>query len=416
MDELCKCGTAAASNELRLQCIKCSRYQHFHCASPDFKNIPSNKARSVIASLEAYWWCVQCQLINELDSGNETFINLVATKVSPNLQSRFDSLKEDIDNQVREAMITANQKIESQVTTALQAFFDKQQNNQSSPPNYAKLSLSAADFPPLAPNSPTPPSKRTQSTAPKPALTWKKIVIDCKAADIDDVEKLSQAALSKTKVSRIDRKKNSVVITVPDTEGDTAADKLTTGLTTKSVRVRANPTSKLTILNFPLSDTISEAKTRESVNAAILELLRERNPELDDPDVDVVYFRRNTRITDVCTVGIRLPTPIKRQLLNQGVVYVDFVACRVVDRVHVIQCYNCQSFHHTSDTCTKVPICVHCSGNHKSEDCSVKLSENFVPSCINCSGAGHSCVSHKANSLECPIFKSKFDLAKSKNQ
>eukprot|EP00116_Pleurobrachia_bachei_P004741 sb/3465003/ len=416
LNDTCKCGNETVPSDLRLRCNNCSRYQHFICASPDFKNIPSTKARTVISALEANWWCVKCQLINELDSGNETFINLVATKISPNLQSRFDSLKEDIDNQVREAMDTANQKIESQVTTALQAFFDKQQNKQPSPPNYAQLALTAADFPPLAPNSATPPSKRTPTTVTKSAIPWKKIVIDCDAADIDEVEKLSQAALLKTKVSKIDKKKNSVVITVPDTEGQKAADSLTAGLTTKSVRVRATPTSKVTILNFPLFETISAATTRESRNAAILELLREKNPELNDRDVDVVYFRPNARITDVCTVGIRLPTPIKRQLLNQGVVYVDFVACRVVDRVHVIQCYNCQSFHHTSDICTKEPICVHCAGSHKSDCCSVKSSENFVPSCINCSLASGSSESHKANSLDCPIYKSKFDVAKSKNE
>ena len=312
-------------------------------------------------------------------------------------------------------MVIANQKIETQVTTALQAFFDKQQRNQPSPPNYANLALDAAEYPPLAPNSSNSPSKRTPTTVAKSTPVWKKIVIDCDAADIDEVEKLSQTALLKTKVSKIDKKKNSVVITVPDTEGQKAADSLTAGLTTKSVRVRATATSKVTILNFPLSDTISAAETRESRNATILELLREKNPELNDRDVDVVYFRPNIRVPEECTVGIRLPTPMKRQLLNQGVVYVDFEACRVVDRVHVIQCYNCQSFHHTSDVCTKEPICVHCAGSHKSDCCSVKLSENFVPSCINCSGAGRSCVSHKANSHDCPIYKSKFDVAKSKN-
>eukprot|EP00116_Pleurobrachia_bachei_P003027 sb/3463289/ len=121
------------------------------------------------------------------------------------------------------------------------------------------------------------------------------------------------------------------------------------------------------------------------------------------------------RNPDLCTVGIRLPTPIKRQLLNQRVIYVEHSACTVVDRVHVIRCYTCQGFHHTSETCVKDAVCAHCAGGHATKDCSVKLNTNFTPSCINCKLEGHENVSHAANSQDCPVYKSKYDVAKSKN-
>ena len=252
------------------------------------------------------------------------------------------------------------------------------------------------------------------TTPQKPS--WRKIVVDCNEADVDKVHRLSETALSKTKVSRLVKKKNAVIITVPSTDGDKAADALNKDLSSTTVRIRSEPTCKVTVLNFPLTDCIKQSTDRPTRCQIILNMLKEKNEQLDNDNIDVIYYKENERFPDTCTVGLRLPTTIKRQILGQGVVYVDYVACKVVDRVRVIQCYKCQDFHHTQEVCNRRTVCTYCCQEHASKDCTVKSSDNFVPKCNNCSVAKKSDVAHTANSRDCPLYLSKFNEARSKNQ
>ena len=101
---------------------------------------------------------------------------------------------------------------------------------------------------------------------------------------------------------------------------------------------------------------------------------------------------------------------------SRSSIYVDYMACRVVDRVKVIQCFKCQEFHHTQGECNKRPVCAFCSKEHASRDCKAKDDEDFVPKCNNCSVAKKSNVSHASNNRDCPMYLSKFNEARSKNQ
>ena len=53
-----------------------------------------------------------------------------------------------------------------------------------------------------------------------------------------------------------------------------------------------------------------------------------------------------------------------------------------------MQCFNCQGFHHMSYTCQEPQKCGKCGGCHRTKDCSVKESLNFLcPSCKGNHGA-----------------------------
>ena len=69
--------------------------------------------------------------------------------------------------------------------------------------------------------------------------------------------------------------------------------------------------------------------------------------------------------------------------------FIDFSRCRVIDRIHVTQCYKCQKFGHVKNSCTSQNnICRYCSGNHQSNSCQVKGT--FAEyKCTNC-GLNHS--------------------------
>jgi len=61
------------------------------------------------------------------------------------------------------------------------------------------------------------------------------------------------------------------------------------------------------------------------------------------------------------------------------------------------QCFNCQSFGHSSNFCGKPPKCVKCDLSHASKDCTKPAST--PPKCTNCGG------DHPANFSGCPRYQ-----------
>jgi PAX-interacting protein 1 len=50
----------------------------------------------------------------------------------------------------------------------------------------------------------------------------------------------------------------------------------------------------------------------------------------------------------------------------------------------VRQCFNCESFGHSSNFCGKPPKCVKCNQPHATKDC-MKFNST-PPKCVNCGG------------------------------
>jgi hypothetical protein len=63
----------------------------------------------------------------------------------------------------------------------------------------------------------------------------------------------------------------------------------------------------------------------------------------------------------------------------------------------VHQCFNCQSFDHSSNFCGKPPKCVKCDHPHAAREC--KQPIGTPPKCVNCGGA------HPANFTDCPSYQ-----------
>lgn len=63
----------------------------------------------------------------------------------------------------------------------------------------------------------------------------------------------------------------------------------------------------------------------------------------------------------------------------------------------VCQCFNCQSFDHSSHFCGKPPKCVTCSQPHEMQEC--KQNIGTPPKCVNCSRA------HPANFTDRPSYQ-----------
>ena len=93
-------------------------------------------------------------------------------------------------------------------------------------------------------------------------------------------------------------------------------------------------------------------------------------------------------------------------------------SCKVFDRMHLIQCYTCQSFGHIkkSSFCPlkdqNKTICLYCSENHLSKNCSYKANKKYDKfKCSNCAQSSNpvfhsNAVGHTTTSNKCPIFQS----------
>ena len=100
---------------------------------------------------------------------------------------------------------------------------------------------------------------------------------------------------------------------------------------------------------------------------------------------------------------------------NDDRVYLGLQSHRVRDRIHVVQCYHCQEFGHTSGSkyCKSKdsePTCFFCAGNHHSRDCTSKKDRKTDKTkCSNCSKSRNqteknTATNHKASDTLCPFY------------
>ena len=82
---------------------------------------------------------------------------------------------------------------------------------------------------------------------------------------------------------------------------------------------------------------------------------------------------------------------------------------RVVDSYKVYQCFKCQEFNHSANSCNRRQICAKCGGEHKLGECNSTMEK-----CINCEKRGHDDHNHRTNGVKCPVYKE--ELTRVKNR
>jgi len=96
---------------------------------------------------------------------------------------------------------------------------------------------------------------------------------------------------------------------------------------------------------------------------------------------------------------------------NQNKVYLGLRRLLVWDRFHVVQCYHCQGYGHMAKEgdCPRFTLpatCQFCSGNHRSDKCTVKGNSH---KCTNCLKSNNPDVkemahTHRASDELCPSY------------
>lgn len=132
--------------------------------------------------------------------------------------------------------------------------------------------------------------------------------------------------------------------------------------------------------------------------------LVDKGISLDDINKNVMLcFKTGRRDLPVCNWVIEVTPEMRVALLEEGRVYLDFAACRVVDFLAVARCFKCLAYGHSEKNCKKDGgnVCSHCDkGGHLRKDCH-RIDEK--PACINCLAAKKPS-DHRVGTIDCPMY------------
>ena len=175
------------------------------------------------------------------------------------------------------------------------------------------------------------------------------------------------------------------------------------------------PKIKISGLNKNLFNKNNISELRQEIlkkNVGLKELV-----ENEKKTFEIIFI--NDQKEQTYSYAVAKVDPLIKDLINKNgsKLYIGLSACRVSDRVHLLQCYSCQQFGHKigSTRCplkdTNDKVCLYFSGNHLSRDCQIKKDknpENFK--CSNCAKSSSETIKagamgHTTTSPNCPIFQ-----------
>ncbi len=160
-----------------------------------------------------------------------------------------------------------------------------------------------------------------------------------------------------------------------------------------------------------ISDIDPDVTTKEMLQEELLDE-NEYIKELNGVEkMKVVFLDKKDRFA-VLQVSTEIREAIRQK---DDRVHLGLQSHRVRDRIHVVQCYHCQEFGHTSGSkyCKSKDsdsTCFFCAGNHASRDCQNKKNRKINKiKCSNCAKSKsyterNAATTHKASDSLCPFY------------
>lgn len=177
-------------------------------------------------------------------------------------------------------------------------------------------------------------------------------------------------------------------------------------LAAKGLRVEASRSDRPRLRLYDVPSSLDAAAIARCLHRQNLE-------ELSDEE-----FRRDVKVAQVSpskvkngtsVVILECSSAVRKTLLLQDRVYLEFSACKVLDHLQVTRCYKCQAFGHPSKYCSQQQACSLCAGAHDFLACPKKDS---VRKCVNCVRARMEVHDHPATSIVCPAYLRALEGAK----
>ncbi|GFY39833.1 uncharacterized protein TNIN_453141 [Trichonephila inaurata madagascariensis] len=116
----------------------------------------------------------------------------------------------------------------------------------------------------------------------------------------------------------------------------------------------------------------------------LLKVISEQTPEIVVADESIRQYRVHFTLKTfqhTRHVVIETHPMVRKSILQQTRLKINWSACDVDDFLIINRCFNCLGYNRRADKCNKPTVCFHCSG----EDC----SNRDAVACINCISFNH---------------------------
>lgn len=102
---------------------------------------------------------------------------------------------------------------------------------------------------------------------------------------------------------------------------------------------------------------------------------------------------------ETCNYVIEVPAEVRKALIINDRVFINWSSCPVRDFTLVTRCYKCQQYGHAAKTCRGVnTICGHCGEAHEIKDCPKKVEPPKCATCLQFKKPSN----HKTGDPDCP--------------
>lgn len=223
----------------------------------------------------------------------------------------------------------------------------------------------------------------------------------------EDTKSLVQKIISpeelKLHVRALKKVKNGGVLISTESKGDIEKLRNSTKLVSSGLTVEEAPKRRprIAVIGVPVALTEKE----------VFDCIYEQNLAGKLVNTTRDTFFANVKLSHksgkkglpTCNYILELPAAVRKILINQGRIFINWTSCPVRDFTIVTRCYNCQQFGHAAKFCRETsPTCNHCGEpGHAHKECS---SKSTPPRCATCKRFKRKC-DHQTGDVDCPARK-----------
>lgn len=228
-----------------------------------------------------------------------------------------------------------------------------------------------------------------------------------KTQSSDDTKALVQKIISpeelKLQVRGVKKIRNGGVIISADSKGDIEKLKASEKLVSSGLKVEepSKRRPRIAVIGVPVALTEKE----------VLDCIYEQNLSEKLANTSRVSFLEEIKLSHksgkkdrpTCNYILEVPSSIRKILINQGRIFINWTSCPVRDFTIVTRCFNCQQFGHAAKYCRETsPTCNLCGEiGHAFKECTNKSSP---PICATCKRFKRKC-DHPTGDMNCPARK-----------
>lgn len=224
----------------------------------------------------------------------------------------------------------------------------------------------------------------------------------------DDTKKLVQNLIRpeemKLHISGMRKTRSGGVIICSDNKNDILKIKQSEQLKNSGLKVEDATKRRPKVIVLGVPSNLSE---KEIFDCLYEQNISDKHPNLNRNTLNNavrVSHKSGKKNEPTCNYILEVAAPIRRTLIEQQRVFINWTSCAVRDYTLVTRCYKCQQYGHSAKFCRDTEsTCGHCgSTGHSIKECSKPAESAKCATCVRFNKPAN----HKTGDEQCPARKS----------